>query len=68
MILEELEEALADILPLGFKIEVDESGQLIVYTGLALDDDELVDFVGDEDEDEDDEESDPDLEPLDDED
>lgn len=68
MNIEELEEALEDILPPGFQIETDNHGQIIIYTGLAQDDDgELVDFEGDEDEDED-PDFDPDVEPLDEED
>ena len=66
MNIEELEEALGDILPPGFQIETDKHGQIIIFTGLTQDDDgELLDFEGDEDEDID---FDPDVEPLDDED
>lgn len=66
MNIEELEEALEDILPNGFQIETDNHGQLIIYTGLQQDDDgELVTFVN-EDEDED-LDVDPDFEPLEDE-
>lgn len=66
MNIEELEEALEDILPAGFQIETDNHGQLIIYTGLAQDDDgELIDFEGEEEEDLD---VDPDFEPLEDED
>lgn len=66
MNIEELEEALEDILPNGFQIETDNHGQIIIYTGLQQDDDgELVDFVQEDDEDED---VDPDFEPLEDED
>lgn len=78
MNLEELTEALNDlglddVLPNGFQIETDAQGQVIILTGLAVDEDseELVDFVSDEeedDEDEEDEEFDPDFEPLDEED
>lgn len=55
MTLDDLEEALADILPAGFQVETDNHGQVIIYTGLSLDDDgELVDFEpSDDDEDED---------------
>ncbi len=62
MNIEELEEALEEVLPNGFQIETDNHGQLIIYTGLRQDDDgELVDFV---DEDEEDPDFDPDFEPL----
>jgi hypothetical protein len=62
MNIEELEEALEDILPAGFQIETDPHGQLIIFTGLAQDEDgELTDFEGDEEEDL---EVDPDFEPL----
>lgn len=65
MNIEELEDALEDILPAGFRIETDDHGQLIIMTGLAQDDDgDLVDFEVDEDEDLD---VDPDFEPLEDE-
>jgi hypothetical protein len=61
MNIEELEEALEDILPAGFQIETDNHGQLIIYTGLAQDDDgELVDFESDEE----DPDFDPDFEPI----
>ena len=57
MTLEDLEEALEDILPNGFEIDMDDNGQLIIYTGLTQDEDgELVEFEGDEDEDDEDEE------------
>lgn len=62
MNIEELEEALAEILPVGFQIDTDTRGQLIIHTNLSQDDDgELVDFESDEDEDLD---IDPDFEPL----
>jgi len=65
MNIEELEEALEEILPAGFQIETDNRGQLIIYTGLRQDDDgELVDF----DDDDVDPDADPDFEPLEDED
>lgn len=58
----DLEEALAEILPTGFRIETNSNGQIIVCTGLAFDEnDEIVDFEGEDDEDL---ELDPDLEPL----
>jgi hypothetical protein len=61
MNLEELEEALEEVLPNGFQIETDNHGQIIIYTGLRQDDDgELVDFEGEEE----DPDFDPDFEPL----
>lgn len=67
MNIEELEEALEEILPGKFHLETDTNGQIIIFTGLTQDDDgELVDYV-DEDEEED-EDFDPDFEPLDEED
>lgn len=63
MDLEELEDALHDILP-DFQIGTDKKGQLIIYTGLHEDEDgQLVDM----DSDEEDEDFDPDFEPLEDE-
>jgi hypothetical protein len=54
MDLTELEEALADILPAGFRIATSSSGQLLVFTGLKADSDgELFDFDEDDDIDED---------------
>ena len=46
MNIEELEEALSDILESSsFSVETDSHGQVIIYTGLSLDDNgELVDF------------------------
>lgn len=68
MTLEDLEEALEEVLPHGFEVDVDNNGQIVIYTGLTQDEDgELVEFEGDEDDDDEDEE-DPDLEPLEDED
>ncbi len=62
MNIDELEEELANILPVGFQIETDNHGQLIIYTGLTQDEDgELSDFEPDEEEDSD---FDPDFEPL----
>lgn len=61
MNIEELEEALEDILPSGFIIETDKNGQIVILTGLVQDDDgELVDIDDDADPD-----ADPDFEPLD---
>lgn len=63
----ELEEALSEILPFGFKIETDKRGQLIILTHLSQDDDgELHDFESDEDED--DPDFDPDFQSLEDDD
>jgi len=65
MNIEELEEALEDILPAGFHIETNSHGQLIIYTGLCQDDDgELVNFEDDDV----DTDADPDFELLEDED
>ena len=56
MNLDDLEEALEDVLPSGFHIERDNHGQIIIMTGLRQDEDgELVDYVRDEDEEDDDE-------------
>lgn len=64
MNIEELEEALDEVLPAGYSIETDSHGQVIIFTGLSQDDDgELITFDSEEDED-----VDPDLEPLGDED
>lgn len=64
MNIEELEEALDELLPGGFSIETDNHGQIVVYTGLKQDDDgELLPFESEEDED-----FDPDTESLEDED
>lgn len=50
MTLEELEEALEEALPGGFRIDTDEDGQIIVYTNLTEDDEgELVEFESEED-------------------
>jgi hypothetical protein len=47
--LEELEEALKELIP-NYQIDYDEYGQLIILSGLMLDDEgELVDYEGDED-------------------
>ena len=62
MDISELEEALSDILPVGFHIGTDKHGQVIVFTGLTADEDgELFDFDLD---DEDELEFDPDAVPL----
>lgn len=62
MNIEDLEEALSDILPVGFQIETNKKGQLIILTGLIQDDDGELVSMDDEDEDAD---FDPDFEPLD---
>ncbi len=65
MNLDELEEALAEILPADFHIDTDKHGEVIIFTGLRQDDDgELVGT----DQDEEDADFDPDFEPLEDED
>jgi hypothetical protein len=57
--IEELEEALVDVLGDGFRIDEDNQGQLVIFTGLREDDDgELVEYIDDEDL-----EEDPDLDP-----
>lgn len=57
--LEELEEALTDILGSGFRVDEDNRGQLVIYTGLQLDGEgELEKYI-----DEEDLEEDPDLDP-----
>jgi len=62
--MEDLEEALTDILGNGFQVDVDNEGQIIIYTGLReTDDGELEEFVSEEDLEED-LEVDPDQEPL----
>lgn len=64
MNIEDLEEALSDILPVGFQIETNKKGQLVILTGLIQDDDgELVSM--DADEEDEDADFDPDFEPLD---
>jgi len=62
MNIEDLEEALAEILPPGFHFGTDKKGQIIVYTQLSHgeDDDELVAFDSDDDE----ADFDSDFEPL----
>ena len=48
MNLEELEEALSEILP-GFQIETDRHGQIIIYTGMTQDEDGELLAMDDED-------------------
>jgi hypothetical protein len=63
MIFEELEEALDEILPPGFSIEINKHGQIIILTNLRRDEDgELHQISGDDV----DEDFDPDLDSLDD--
>ena len=63
--IEELEEALEDILPAGFQIETDKNGRIIIFTNYRENEDgELVDIEDDEV----DPDADPDFEPLEDED
>jgi hypothetical protein len=66
MNLDELEEALEEILPKGFTIDTDDNGEIVIYTGLAHDDDDecLIKFVKDDEDDD----VDPDFEPLEDDD
>ena len=60
MNIEELEEALDDLLPGGFSIETNSKGEVIIYTGLKQDEDgELTTMDIEEDED-----FDPDTDPL----
>lgn len=48
MNLEDLEELLSDYLPSGFGIETNKKGEVIIYTGMRLDEEgELVDIKGD---------------------
>jgi hypothetical protein len=60
MILEELEEALAELIP-GAVIEEDDDGQLVVYTGLRHSENGELESI---DPDEEDPDLDPDFEPL----
>lgn len=65
MNIEDLEEALDDLLPSGYQIENDKHGRIIIITNLVEDDDgELTDY----DDNEIDPDADPDFEPLEDED
>ena len=51
MNIDELEEALSEVLPVGFQIETNSRGQVVVYTGLRQDDDgELLEIDSDDDE------------------
>jgi hypothetical protein len=63
--IEDLEEALVDILGDGFQIDQDNHGQIIIYTGLCEDEDgELEEFIDEEDLEED-LDVDPDMDSLD---
>lgn len=58
--IEELEEALDDILPGGFSIETNSKGEVVIYTGMQQDEDgQLTPMDVEEDED-----FDPDTDPL----
>jgi hypothetical protein len=58
--IEDLEEALDELLPSGFSIETNTKGEVIIYTGLQQDEDgELTPMDVEEDED-----FDPDTDPL----
>lgn len=62
--IEELEEALDDLLPGGFSIETNSRGEVVIYTGLQQDEDgELTPMDVEEDDD-----FDPDTDPLEDDD
>lgn len=64
MNMDELEEMLAEVLPAGFQLDTNKRGQVIVFTGLCLNDDgELEDFEPEPDE-EDLELNGEDFEPL----
>ena len=59
MILEDMELELETIFPRGFRIETDDNGQVVIYTGLTENDEgELVPIGNSEDDEEDDEDSD----------
>jgi len=63
--MEDLEEGLIDLLGDGYQIDVDNEGQIVIYTGLCENDDgELETFVSEEDLEED-LDIDPDQEALD---
>lgn len=65
--IEELEEALEEILGSNFRIEQDKKGQIVIFTGLTQDDDgELLELDDEEEDIEFDEDSE--FEPLEDED
>jgi hypothetical protein len=63
MNIDELEEALAEVLPSRFQIDTDVNGQVIILTGLSQDEDgDLSKFESEDDEEDDD--IDPDFEPF----
>lgn len=63
MNIEELEEALSEVLSFGFEITTNKKGEVIILTGMKEDEDgELISL-----EEEDDPDADPDFEPLEDE-
>lgn len=73
MNIEDLEEALEDLFPSGYRLDTDKKSQIVIFTGLVQDEDgELVEFEDEEDEedkedeeeDEEDPDFDPDFEPL----
>lgn len=68
MNIEDLEEALEELFPSGYRLDTDKKGQIVIFTGLVQDNDgELVEFENDkedEDEDEDVPDFDSEFEPL----
>ena len=64
--LEELEEALTDILGDGYRIDEDAHGQIVIQTGLCIDDDGELKVYVDPDDLEEDPELDPDMDNVDD--
>lgn len=62
MLLEDLQEAMDDLLPSGFSIEINKRGEIVIFTNLkeSEDDGELISF----DDDEVDTDSYPDFDPL----
>ena len=70
MLIEELEEALSDLLDSEFTIEIGKGGEVIIFTGLAINDDdgELFELDDDGSDDDDDSFFDEDVEQLEDED
>ena len=64
--LEELEEALTDVLGDGYRIDEDANGQFVIQTGLCIDDDGELKVYVDPDDLEEDPELDPDMDNVDD--
>jgi hypothetical protein len=63
MDIEELEESLSEILPVGFQIETNKKGQIVIFTGLKQSEDgELISLLSEE---EDEDAFDSDFESLD---